>query len=320
MSLTGGLFNSGLFKGGLFSGGLFNQSSAWSPTSLFSSGEKGGWYDPSDLTTLFQDSAGKTPVTAATQSVRLILDNSKGLILGSELVTNGNFSSGTTGWTPNAGATLTIDNSTLKIVGDGVTSFPSAAQTITCVTGKSYKVTFRARIDTGAGSLTFYLKDPTNNPANYAVSTTSWENCSFIFIARQNSVAINITGSTGAATANAIYIDDISIKELPGNHLTASSDAARPMFKQDGNGKYYLDFDGVDDALANAAFPSLGSNATVAMALPTTGASILQGQTVGTGYTMNSDNYGVLLLDRALTAIELTKLTAYLNDKAGVTP
>lgn len=43
---------------------------------LFASQEPGVWLDPSDLTTLFQDSAGTTPVTAAGQSVGLVLDKS----------------------------------------------------------------------------------------------------------------------------------------------------------------------------------------------------------------------------------------------------
>lgn len=43
---------------------------------LFSAGEVGVWYDPSDLTTLFQDSAGTTPVTAAGQPVGRMLDKS----------------------------------------------------------------------------------------------------------------------------------------------------------------------------------------------------------------------------------------------------
>ena len=40
---------------------------------------------------MFQDRAGTTPVTADGQTVGLILDKSKGLVLGSELVTNGDF-------------------------------------------------------------------------------------------------------------------------------------------------------------------------------------------------------------------------------------
>lgn len=46
------------------------------PSTLFATGEQGIWLDPSDLTTMFQDSAGTTPVTAAGQVVGLIRDKS----------------------------------------------------------------------------------------------------------------------------------------------------------------------------------------------------------------------------------------------------
>lgn len=48
----------------------------FSPASLFSGGVQGGWYDPSDLSTLFQDTAGTVPVTAVGQSVALMKDKS----------------------------------------------------------------------------------------------------------------------------------------------------------------------------------------------------------------------------------------------------
>lgn len=48
----------------------------FSPASLFSAGEQGVWYDPSDMSTMFQDSAGTTPVTAVEQPVGRILDKS----------------------------------------------------------------------------------------------------------------------------------------------------------------------------------------------------------------------------------------------------
>jgi len=48
-------------------------SAAWTPTDLAS---LGAWFDPSDLSTMFQDAAGTTPVTAAGQPVGLILDKS----------------------------------------------------------------------------------------------------------------------------------------------------------------------------------------------------------------------------------------------------
>ena len=57
---------------------LTRLSGQFSPASLFAAGEVGAWYDPSDLTTLFTDSAGTTPVTAVEQFVGLMLDKSKG--------------------------------------------------------------------------------------------------------------------------------------------------------------------------------------------------------------------------------------------------
>jgi len=51
-------------------------SGGFSPASLFAGGTEGAWYDPSDLSTLFQDSAGTTPVTAATDPVGYFGDKS----------------------------------------------------------------------------------------------------------------------------------------------------------------------------------------------------------------------------------------------------
>lgn len=48
----------------------------WSPTKLFQNGEVGLWFDPSDFSTMFQDSAGTTPVTAVEQPVGKMLDKS----------------------------------------------------------------------------------------------------------------------------------------------------------------------------------------------------------------------------------------------------
>lgn len=49
---------------------------AWSPTSLYASSQEGFWYDPSDLSTLFQDAAGTIPVTASGQPVARVNDKS----------------------------------------------------------------------------------------------------------------------------------------------------------------------------------------------------------------------------------------------------
>jgi hypothetical protein len=67
----------------LVTGSVFSQvfksvipDANWSPSSIFYGGEPGVWYDPSDITTLFQDSTGLLPVTAAGQTVGKMLDKS----------------------------------------------------------------------------------------------------------------------------------------------------------------------------------------------------------------------------------------------------
>ena len=53
-----------------------SRSGGFSIADLFASSEQGAWYDPSDIDTLFQDSAGTTPVTASGQPVGLMFDKS----------------------------------------------------------------------------------------------------------------------------------------------------------------------------------------------------------------------------------------------------
>ena len=48
----------------------------WNPRDGLIGSDQGLWLDPSDLTTLFQDAAGTTPVTAVEQPVGLMLDKS----------------------------------------------------------------------------------------------------------------------------------------------------------------------------------------------------------------------------------------------------
>lgn len=50
--------------------------SAFSPMRLLNGASAFAWYDPSDITTLFQDSAGTTPVTTTGQSVARMNDKS----------------------------------------------------------------------------------------------------------------------------------------------------------------------------------------------------------------------------------------------------
>lgn len=55
---------------------LFANRGGFVPSRLFAAGEQGAWYDPSDWSTLYQDSAGTTPINAVEQPVGRILDKS----------------------------------------------------------------------------------------------------------------------------------------------------------------------------------------------------------------------------------------------------
>ena len=76
---AGILFSGGFSPASLFAGG---QKGLWlevvklPPELLFAGGTEGAWFDPSDPSTLFQDSAGTTPVTVSGQPVGLMLDKS----------------------------------------------------------------------------------------------------------------------------------------------------------------------------------------------------------------------------------------------------
>lgn len=53
-----------------------SSGTTWTPAEWFLASEQGAWYDPSDMSTLFQDAAGTIPVTAVGQPVGRILDKS----------------------------------------------------------------------------------------------------------------------------------------------------------------------------------------------------------------------------------------------------
>ena len=195
---------------------------------LFAGGEQGVWYDPSDLSTLFQDAAGTVPVTGVEQPVGLMLDKSRGLVLGPELVTNGDFSNGTTGWVANIGS-IAVTSGELA-----VTDFLSRAvnQTpLTTVNGRWYQVTGTMRKGANAGDSAAAIR-----------ATTSSDGSSTGLLAQQDSNALNVNVPINfyfLATSTATYIglvgngegyfDNISVRELPGNHAYQTTATSRPV-------------------------------------------------------------------------------------------
>ena len=278
----------------------------FAPDELFANGEKGAWYDPSDLATLFTDSAGTTPVTADDDPAGMALDKHIGLELGSELVTNGDFETDVSGWTTGSGFSIDWDNGAAYIErSGGINDAPK--QNIGLETGKYYKV--QVDISQLSDQVSVYLGTP--SLANEARFYVTGQGLNGIVRATGTDVYIAPTGDPTATCT----IDNISVRELPGNHAVQNTTSAKPMYRTDGT-LHWLEFDGDDDALV--ANISGITNATVAIA-KSTGTEITYPVDLSSGtFTMNETNYGVIVREGELTAQEEAGVIAYLNEKAGV--
>ncbi len=191
---------------------------------LFASGEPGFWLDPSDLSTMYQDSAGTTPVTAVEQPVGLILDKSKGLVQGVELVTNGNFVTNTSGWTISEGDGTFVGNGGSATLTFGTVA-TAALYAFTATIGKWYYVSYTilANIDGGVTGFQFYgnvggadvsfqggLNAGTYHGFMYATSTTG-----FVWVRHPFAGSVTITG--------------VSVKSVAGTHYYQSTAGVRPV-------------------------------------------------------------------------------------------
>lgn len=255
----------------------------WTPSELFKNGEQGAWYDPSDLSTLYQDAAGTTPVTADGDPVGLMLDKSRGLVLGPELAVKP--SRIAANWTDNGDGSYTSDGTS------GYLRFNDIAND-----GSSYVISFRTTAFTSGsvgeiGSIS--QKSSTGEYSSIAVLDTNGANF----------LSLSFAGT----------IDNISVRELPGNHASQSVAASRPLYSVTPPNQVY---ETIEDEMV-VTLPSIAA-ATVAIATAT-GADIQYPVDLSGGsYTINQSHSGIIILDRQLTASEFAAVTSYLNQKAGV--
>ena len=225
--------------------------SSASPAALFANGEVGVWYDPSQINTLFQDSAGTTPVTGPNQTVGLMLDKSQGLVLGPELIANGNFSSAT-GWT--LGANWAISGGTLN--GTTATSYSYINTPAGLVAGMVYYVSFDI-LSISSGSVYINV-----GGISQATFTTLGSKTARIVVAAGpvNFVYVGGTGFTGS-------IDNLSVKLLPGNHATQATPTQRPIYGINpitGTRNLLTYTEQFDNAVWNKANVSISANASTA--------------------------------------------------------
>ncbi len=238
-------------RGGLELPALGRRRGAFAPLDLYTGGttDTGWFYDPNDMETMFQDAAGTTPA-AIGSPVGLMLDKSQGLGLGPELVTNGTFDSDISGW---GTATFVWDSGTAVASATN----PSISQSnLTFAAGRTYEVKITTSNVVG-GSMWVRLTgggSPVNSPA--------FSNGSFIFrITSTGNTNLLIERSSGTVTS--ATIDNISVRELPGNHRRQTVALNRPTLLQDENGLNYLAYNGTSTSLSTSAFAWGTDKATV---------------------------------------------------------
>lgn len=180
-------------------------------------------YQP--LPILYQNAAGTTPVTAVEQPVGLMLDKSKGLVLGPELVANGGFAgvaNGTDVTTlPGWAAYRTPTNRDIQSEQLRITTSAKdqgASLTLSTSAGKRYLLKAAAAGDLGiAGMYSEYTGDISTVGGKVGIFFVATGSSSTIYFRAAN----NSIGTT--------YYDNISVRELPGNHAFQTTSTKRPV-------------------------------------------------------------------------------------------
>lgn len=290
---------------------------------LFANGEQGFFYDPNDLSTMYQDAAGTVAVTAVGQPVGLILDKSKGLVLGSERINGGDFTNGLIGAiTEGSGSVSTweLNNaSPISGISDGkltVTTpaifrpFLSFSNNAPRVAGAVYTVSFDYKVLSGSPTVALVATGGGTAVLNKTLSGSG----RFTYTYVSGSTGSSETIYFSASEAYSLQIDNVSCKQVLGNHAYQTTSAARPLLQ---DAPRRIDFDAVDDKLITN-LPAQITGCTVIRSVPNVGTQILTGQTIPATYEDNKDHCGLIVINRALTPSETSAITAEFNKRAGV--
>ena len=176
---------------------LGSPSNPFTPIALFSAGQQGGWWEPSDFTSLFQDAAGSIPVTAVEQPVAVMLDKRLGLVRGPELVAGQTWSS------VGVGAVGGVNNVTFVAATAG-----SGGASAMIVANKLYEITYTiSGITSGSIGLDVGGGAAVQRTANGSYTERKYANASGI-----------LTASCAGTTTSGVFTIN-SCKLINGNHV-----------------------------------------------------------------------------------------------------
>ena len=136
-------------------------------------------------------------------------------LLGSEEVTNGDFSNGLTGWTENGGSYATIVSGALNSNNPDAGNWyaENISQNVSFVNGTTYKLTFKAK--NISGNLNLRITQGANAMASLDL-TSSFVDYTYFYTANADNGSIRLFCNSAVGE---FQIDDISVKESTRNDL-----------------------------------------------------------------------------------------------------
>ena len=129
---------------------------------------------------------------------------------GEELVTNGDFSDGSTGWVLRNNATISVVSEELEVTVTGTGGgFSDNSQGMTTTVGKIYKVKFDARTGTYSGNFALIIN---TTAVLYETLTSDMTTYEYVFVADSSNFDLEFARATSAT--GTVYFDNVSVKEV----------------------------------------------------------------------------------------------------------
>lgn len=251
------------------------RAGGFSPAALLAGSTAFAWYDPSDLTTMFQDSAGTTPVTAPAQTVARINDKSGNgfhavqsgvstlrptygvvpatgrvnLLTYSEEFNNAAWVKfGTVSVTANS---VTAPDGTQTADTVAISAASGVYQTVSAVPLTTYTASIWVRADssvTGRLVVNTNLGDPVFQTIN---ATTQWQRVSLSKATQAGTTSVSVQLDAGNG-ANTIYVWGAQLET--GSTATAYQKVVSQFEVTEAGvpSLSHLSFDGVDDFLVTS--------------------------------------------------------------------
>lgn len=185
------------------------------------------WYDLSDKATLWVDNLGAAQVTASGQTIGLLADKSKGMVLGPELFAPLDL----TTW-GNVGNVTPASKTSNSFATTGSGGVNNSSLTI----GKTYEITYSG-VAPGGAALALY--NALSTPANL-IAMLSGQAQTLKFTAITASLYLRLSAADSATVS-------LSVRELPGYHASQATTTSRPLYTEAAGLAYAL-FDGGDDS------------------------------------------------------------------------